>query len=195
MDYSLPVSSVHEISQARILQWIAIPFPWGSSSTRDRIAICIADLLFVPPGKPQSSERVSDWLNWILNPVVLSSLQMPHFPRGGSARILQQKDFHVGGHADNLLCVRIAETRVAVHVWRQRQTFLGGHLIWIVFQAAAGDAGPIHALLPDSSWHSGTQALPLPPIVVNGYQSHPHWHHAGDYIDCASHKYSQKIDR
>ena len=31
MDYSLPVFSVHEILQARILEWTAIPFSRGSS--------------------------------------------------------------------------------------------------------------------------------------------------------------------
>ena len=31
MDCSLPVSSVHEISQARILEWVAISFPRGTS--------------------------------------------------------------------------------------------------------------------------------------------------------------------
>ena len=31
MDYSLPGSSVHRISWARILEWIAIPFSRGSS--------------------------------------------------------------------------------------------------------------------------------------------------------------------
>ena len=31
MDYSLPGSSVHGILQARILEWVAISFSWGSS--------------------------------------------------------------------------------------------------------------------------------------------------------------------
>ena len=31
MDYSLPGSSVHGIFQARILEWVAISFPRGSS--------------------------------------------------------------------------------------------------------------------------------------------------------------------
>ena len=31
MDYSLPGSSVHGILQARILEWVAIPFSRGSS--------------------------------------------------------------------------------------------------------------------------------------------------------------------
>ena len=35
MDYSPPSSSVHEILQARILEWVAIPFSRGSSRARD----------------------------------------------------------------------------------------------------------------------------------------------------------------
>ena len=35
MDYGLPGSSVHGISQARILEWVAIPFSRGSSQPRD----------------------------------------------------------------------------------------------------------------------------------------------------------------
>ena len=33
---SLPGCSVHEILQARILEWVATPFSWGSSRPRDR---------------------------------------------------------------------------------------------------------------------------------------------------------------
>ena len=39
VDYSLPGSSVQEILQARILEWIAIPFSRGSSQTRDQTHI------------------------------------------------------------------------------------------------------------------------------------------------------------
>ena len=35
MDYRLPGSFVHGILQARILEWIAIPFSRGSSELRD----------------------------------------------------------------------------------------------------------------------------------------------------------------
>ena len=35
MDYSRPGSSVHGIIQARILEWVAIPFSRGSSQPRD----------------------------------------------------------------------------------------------------------------------------------------------------------------
>ena len=42
MDYSLPVSSVHRTSQARVLEWVAISFSRGSSRTRDQTRVfCI----------------------------------------------------------------------------------------------------------------------------------------------------------
>ena len=36
LDYSLPGSSVHEILQARILEWVIVPFSRGSSWCRDQ---------------------------------------------------------------------------------------------------------------------------------------------------------------
>ena len=47
MDCSSPRSSVHGILQARILEWVAIPFSRGSSRPRDQTwASCIADRFF-----------------------------------------------------------------------------------------------------------------------------------------------------
>ena len=47
MDCSLPGSSVHEISQARMLAWITMPSSRGSSPPRDRTSIsCIAGGFF-----------------------------------------------------------------------------------------------------------------------------------------------------
>ena len=37
MDCSLPGSSVYEILQARILEWVAVPFSRGSSQSSDGI--------------------------------------------------------------------------------------------------------------------------------------------------------------
>ena len=37
MDYSTPGSSVHGISQARILEWVAIPFSSGCSKPRNEL--------------------------------------------------------------------------------------------------------------------------------------------------------------
>ena len=51
----LPGSSVHGILQAKILEWVAIPFSRGSSSSRDWTwvpALQADSLLSEPPGKP-----------------------------------------------------------------------------------------------------------------------------------------------
>ena len=55
MDCNLPGSSVPGILQARILEWVAIPFFRGSFWPRDWTQVyCIADGFFTtePPGKP-----------------------------------------------------------------------------------------------------------------------------------------------
>ena len=47
MDCSLPGSPVHRILQARIMEWVTIPFSRGSSQPRDRTQVlCIADRFF-----------------------------------------------------------------------------------------------------------------------------------------------------
>ena len=47
IDYNPPGSSVHEILQARILEWVTIPFSRGSSWPRDPTQVfCIADRFF-----------------------------------------------------------------------------------------------------------------------------------------------------
>ena len=47
VDYSLPGSSIHGILQARILEWVAIPFSRGSSQPRDQTQVsCIAGGFF-----------------------------------------------------------------------------------------------------------------------------------------------------
>ena len=46
-DCSLPVCSVHGVSQARILEWVAIPFSRGSSWPRDQTQVsCTAGRYF-----------------------------------------------------------------------------------------------------------------------------------------------------
>ena len=55
MDCIPPGSSVHGILQARILEWVAIPFSRASSQPRDRTwcpALQADSLLSEPPGKP-----------------------------------------------------------------------------------------------------------------------------------------------
>ena len=55
MDCNPPGSSVHGILQARILEWVAIPFSRGSSRPGDRTWVsCIAGRFFTitPSGRP-----------------------------------------------------------------------------------------------------------------------------------------------
>ena len=48
MDCSPPGSSVHGILQSRILEWVAIPFPRGSSRPRDQtLVFCVVGRLFI----------------------------------------------------------------------------------------------------------------------------------------------------
>ena len=55
MDGSLPGSSLHGVLQARVLEWVAISFPRGSSQPRDQTYISYTAGKFFttePPGKP-----------------------------------------------------------------------------------------------------------------------------------------------
>ena len=63
-------SSVHVIFQARMLEWVAIPFSRGSSWPRDWTQVsCLAadSLLFEPLGKPQVRIKEDKWIKSIPN--------------------------------------------------------------------------------------------------------------------------------
>ena len=71
MDCSPPSSSVRGISQARILEWVAISSSRGSSwpsklwdQTHNSCVSCIAGRFFTtePSGKPYSSIRIKQWV-------------------------------------------------------------------------------------------------------------------------------------
>ena len=60
-DCSPPGFSVHEVSQARILEWVAISFFRGSSQSKDQTHISCTDrwiLAAEPPGKPISLSSI-----------------------------------------------------------------------------------------------------------------------------------------
>ena len=61
MDSSPPGSSVHGILQARILEWVAIPFSRGSSQPRDRTQVSPAfqanSLPSEPSGRPEPQKH------------------------------------------------------------------------------------------------------------------------------------------
>ena len=101
MVYSSPESSVHGISQAKILEWLAVPFSRESSRPKDRTQvppIVGRSLPSEPPAKPikvkwalrvqHSSNRFSVSMKWntrefsllSLCLCVLSSVCLPHSP-------------------------------------------------------------------------------------------------------------------
>ena len=85
LDCSPPGSSVHEVFQARILEWVAIPFPRGSSQPRDWTQVSLSVGRFLTSwatreaqrssGNPVSRSflpRVSTWL--VTSALMLTSL-------------------------------------------------------------------------------------------------------------------------
>ena len=71
MDYSLPVSSVHGISQAKMLEWVAISFSTGSSNPGiEPTSPALAGRYYAPepPGKPKNVYSCYQWLShhWML---------------------------------------------------------------------------------------------------------------------------------
>ena len=77
MIYSPPDSFVHEIFQARVLEWVAISYSRGSSQPRDRTCIsCIAGRFFTaePSGKPIRKQLHVN-LRILLQPMEFSRLE------------------------------------------------------------------------------------------------------------------------
>jgi len=63
MDCSLPASSVHGISQTRILEWVAVSFSRGSSRPRDWTRVsCIAGRFFTVRATREASGLFKDSL-------------------------------------------------------------------------------------------------------------------------------------
>ena len=76
MDYSLPLSSVREIFQARVLEWVAISFSRGSSRLRDWTRVsCTVDRCFTSesPGKSRTHIHV-----YIMSGECVISLVLSH---------------------------------------------------------------------------------------------------------------------
>ena len=62
MDYSWSGSSVHGIFQARILEWVAIPFTRGSSQIKDQVQdhVCVCSVCIYISSVAQSCPTLSD---------------------------------------------------------------------------------------------------------------------------------------
>ena len=102
MDCSPPGSSVHGISQARILEWVAISFSRGSSWPRDRshvFALSGGFFTIEPPGKPLGSRACVVLVNTPLpcsEPDVSWAGCFPPLPTPGPAQLQQcPLPFHV----------------------------------------------------------------------------------------------------
>ena len=61
MDFSLPGSSVHEILQARILEWVAISYSRGSSQPRDQTQVS-----YIASGLPHCRQALALQVNSLL---------------------------------------------------------------------------------------------------------------------------------
>ena len=63
MDCSRPGSSVHEIFQAKILEWVAISFSRGSSQLRDRTRVfCTAGRFFTDWATREALGYLATWI-------------------------------------------------------------------------------------------------------------------------------------
>ena len=80
MDYRTPDSFVRGISQARILEWVAISFSRGSSWPRDRTHVfCIGRRFFTT--EPPGTQLKPEWSGYItadLHSASLGSFFFPH---------------------------------------------------------------------------------------------------------------------
>ena len=64
MDSNPPGSSVHGILQARILEWVAIPFSRGSSQATDRIQSPALQVYSLPSELPGKFKKNRAELKW-----------------------------------------------------------------------------------------------------------------------------------
>ena len=86
MDQSPPGSSIHGISEARILEWVAISFSRGSSWPRDwTLASCITGRFLTPESLGKPILWVQDEKTW--GTQVLDKMLRSHKLGSGSARI------------------------------------------------------------------------------------------------------------
>ena len=108
IDYSLPGSTVHGISQARILERVAISFSRGSSWPRDQIHVSCTTGGFLPTellGKPYSSSAIFQLLLYCLRENAMathSSTLAWEIPWTGEPGRLQSMGSRRVGHTERL---------------------------------------------------------------------------------------------
>ena len=77
MDYNLPGSSVHEILQGKILEWVAIPFSRGSSLSRDQTQVSYIAGGFLTVWAAREAHRVVTCTQFSV-PLMILIWQMDH---------------------------------------------------------------------------------------------------------------------
>ena len=114
MDCSLPGSFVHEILQASILEWVAMPSSRGSSWPRDRTRVacssCTAGGFFTvePPAEPGSD-------TWMYIPFLLESERSRSFTHRSHA-IGRSRDYQAGNLSQPLASgLRTCKGQTTVH--------------------------------------------------------------------------------
>ena len=84
MDYSWSGSTVHEIVQARILEWVAIPFSRGCSQPRDQTQVSLTAGRFYHLSHKETFERLTsqewDFSDQFSRSILSESLR-PHKPQ------------------------------------------------------------------------------------------------------------------
>ena len=76
LDCNPPGSSVHGILQARILEWVVIPFTMGSSQSRDQIQVsCIAGRFFYHLSHQESLDLILEVFYFIYS----TNIYQAHF--------------------------------------------------------------------------------------------------------------------
>ena len=115
MDCSLPGSSIHGVLQARILQWIAIPFSRGSSRSRNWTQVsCIAGRFFVIWATRETLTIVVEislffWsflfaltFSSRLESLLIPSPIIPHLPTHPHSKSPSQIPFLLAGFSDHM---------------------------------------------------------------------------------------------
>ena len=135
-DCSPPGSSVHGILQARILEWVAIPFSRGSSSSRDWTQVsCIAGRFFTIYTAVQILWARESKVLWVNFRVPFKSIFHHIFARENATKaasmmllILNYQNFHLL-HMASLISRTWQEKAAWTMIYRSPTLYFRGHLI------------------------------------------------------------------
>ena len=121
MDCSLPGSSVHGILQARIVEWVTVPFFRGSSQSRDWPKISHnAGGFFIlePPGKPIWVLRQE--FNYLFD---YSTYHLANYYSKGLARVMLL-DIHFSFYQESRQSQKSKQTRGRGKTWKTGKKYL-----------------------------------------------------------------------